>query len=82
MYMDCLENGSGLERGSARRSALNELERVIVNQSNTGTISKATAMKNLFRAELVCIIMGFPVQVNSILGRSVQATLTSLHHFI
>ena len=27
MYMDRLGNGSGLERGSARRSSLNELEK-------------------------------------------------------
>ena len=39
--LDRLE-GRGVERGSARRSALKGRERAIVNQTNIGTVSKAT----------------------------------------
>ena len=35
----------GEERGSARRSSLKEQERAIVNQTNIGTVSKATLGK-------------------------------------
>ena len=35
----------GVERGSARRSSLKGRERVIVNQTNIGTVSKATLGK-------------------------------------
>ena len=35
----------GLEPGSARRSSLKGRERAIVNQTNTGTVSKATLQK-------------------------------------
>ena len=38
----------GAERGSARRSSLRGRERVIVNQTNIGTVSKAT-LGNLLR---------------------------------
>ena len=34
-----------MERGSARRFSLQERERAIVNQTNTGTVSKATLGK-------------------------------------
>ena len=37
----------GVERGSARRSSLKGRERAIVNQSKTGTVSKATFGKHL-----------------------------------
>ena len=37
----------GVERGSARRSSLKGRERAIVNQTNTGTVSKATLGKLL-----------------------------------
>ena len=35
----CLEE-RGVERGSTRQSSLKEQERAIVNQMNTGTVSK------------------------------------------
>ena len=35
----------GVERGSARRSDLNERERTIVNQTNTGTVFKGNVGK-------------------------------------
>ena len=44
--IDCLEK-SGVERGSARRSSLKGRERAIVNQTNIGTVSKATLGKPL-----------------------------------
>ena len=38
----------GVERGSARRSSLNERrERAVINQTNVGTVSKATLGKLL-----------------------------------
>ena len=37
----------GVDRGSARRSSLKGRERVIVNQTNIGTVSKATLGKRL-----------------------------------
>ena len=37
----------GVERGSARRSSFKGRERVIVNQTNTGTVSKVTLGKLL-----------------------------------
>ena len=37
----------GVERGSARRSSFKGRERAIVNQTNTGTVSKATLGKRL-----------------------------------
>ena len=42
--IDRLEE-KGVERGSARRSSLKVRERAIVNQTNTGTVSKATLGK-------------------------------------
>ena len=48
----------GLERGSARRSSLKGREKAIVNQTNTGTVSKATLGK-LLRDGVEHIIMGF-----------------------
>ena len=44
----------GVERGSARRSSLTGRERVIVNQTNIGTVSKATLGK-LLRDDADCI---------------------------
>ena len=44
--IDSLEE-RGVERGSARRSSLKERERAIVNQTNIGTVSKATLEKLL-----------------------------------
>ena len=44
--IDRLEEG-GVDRGSARRSSLKGRERAIVNQTNTGTVSKATLGKPL-----------------------------------
>ena len=37
----------GLERGTARRSSLNVRERAIINQTNIGTVLKATLGKRL-----------------------------------
>ena len=37
----------GVERGSARRSSLKGRERAVVNQTNIGTVSKATFGKLL-----------------------------------
>ena len=48
----------GVERGSARRSSLKGRERAIVNQTNIGTISKATLGKRL--RDGVERIWGFP----------------------
>ena len=42
--IDCLEE-RGVERGSARQSSFKERERAIVNQTNIGTVSKATLGK-------------------------------------
>ena len=44
--IDRLEE-TGVERGSARQSFLKGRERAIVNQTNTGTVSKATSGKLL-----------------------------------
>ena len=44
--IDLLEE-RGVERGSARRCSLKGRERAIVNQTNTGTVSKATLGKRL-----------------------------------
>ena len=44
----------GVERGSARRSSLKGRERAIVNQTNIGTVSKATLGK-LLRDDADCI---------------------------
>ena len=46
LTIDHLEK-RGVERGSARQSSLKGLERAIVNQSNIGTVSKATLGKFL-----------------------------------
>ena len=55
----------GMKRGSAKRSSLKGRERAIVNQTNTGTVSKATLEKLLtdgvaeriwvFRAHRYCL---------------------------
>ena len=37
----------GVERGSSRRSSLKGRERAIVNQTNTGTVSKITLGKRM-----------------------------------
>ena len=49
----------GVERGSARRSPFKGRERAIVNQTNTGTVSKATLGK-LLRNGVERIIQAFP----------------------
>ena len=51
--IDRLEERS-MERGSSRQSSLKGRERVIINQTNTGTISKAMLGK-LLRDGLECI---------------------------
>ena len=53
-HIDRLEE-RGVERGSARRSSLKGRERAIVNQTNIGTVSKATLGK-LLRDEVDRII--------------------------
>ena len=45
-HTDRLEE-KGVEKGSARRSSLKGRERAIVNQTNVGTVSKATLEKRL-----------------------------------
>ena len=47
------------KRGSAERSSLKGRERAIVNQTNTGTVSKATLVKLLRDRMERIIIMGF-----------------------
>ena len=59
--IDRLEE-KGVERGSARRSSLKGRERAIVNQTNIGTVSKATLGKRL-RDGVERIIMGFSERV-------------------
>ena len=49
----------GVERGSARRSCLKGRERAIVNQTNNGTVSKATSGK-LLRDGVERILWAFP----------------------
>ena len=49
-----VDEESGVERGSAQRSSLRGWERAIVNQTNIGTVSKATLGK-LLRDGVECI---------------------------
>ena len=56
----------GVGRGSARRSSLKGREKAIVNQTNTGTVSKATLGKPL-RDGVDCIL-GFSERINIILN--------------
>ena len=56
-----------MERGSARRSSLKGRERAIVNQTNIGTVSKAT-LGTLLRDGVECIIMGFSESEDAILN--------------
>ena len=58
---------TGVERGSARRSFLKGRESAIVNQTNTGTVSKATLGKRL-RDGVERIIMGFSERLDTILN--------------
>ena len=55
----------GVERGSARRSSLKGRDRAIVNQTNVGTVSKATLGKRL-RDGVGCN-MGFSQRIDTIL---------------
>jgi len=64
--IDFLEE-SGLERRTARRSFLKGQGRVIVNQRNTGDVSKATLGK-LLRDGMECVIMGFSERMDTILN--------------
>ena len=59
----------GVERGSARRSSLKRRERAraFVNQTNIGTVSKATLGK-LLRDGVESIIMGFSERIDIILN--------------
>ena len=57
----------GVERGSARRSSLKGRERAIVNQTNTGTVSKAT-MGIFLRKGVERIICGLFRAYNYILS--------------
>ena len=57
----------GVERGSARRSSLKGRERAIVNQTNTGTVSKAT-MGIFLRKGVERIIYGLFWAYNYILS--------------
>ena len=57
----------GVERGSARRSSVKARERAIVNQTNIGTVSKATLGK-LLRDKVERIIMGFSERIDTILN--------------
>ena len=57
----------GVERGNARRSSLKGRERAIINQTNIGTVSKATLGK-LLRDGMERIIMGFSERVDTILN--------------
>ena len=56
----------GVERGNARRSSLKGRERAIVNQTNIGTVSKATLGK-LLRDELDHINMGVSKRIDTIM---------------
>ena len=53
-----------VERGSARRSSLKGRDRAIVNQTNNGTVSKATLGKHLRRGGAH---MGFSERIDTIL---------------
>ena len=55
----------GVERGSARRSSLKRRERAIVNQTNIGTVSKATLGK-LVREREGGAHMGFSERIDTI----------------
>ena len=55
------------ERGVERRSSLKGRERVIVNQTNIGTVSEATLGK-LLRDGVERIIMGFSERIDTILN--------------
>ena len=57
----------GVEKESARRSPSKGRERAIVNQTNIGTVSKATLGK-LLRDGVECIIMGFSERIDIILN--------------
>ena len=57
----------GVERGSARRSSLKGRERAIVNQTNIGTVSKATLGKLLRPGRAH---MGFSERTDTILNRT------------
>ena len=63
---DCLQE-RGVERGSARWYSLKGRERAIVNQTDIGTVSKATLGK-LLRERVKHIIMGFSKRVDTILN--------------
>ena len=56
----------GVERGSARRSSLKGRERAIVNQTNSGTVSKTTLGKFL-RDGVEHTIMGFSERIDTIM---------------
>jgi len=56
-----------VKRGSARWSSLKGRERAIVNQTNIGTVSKATLWK-LLRDEVERIIMDFFARIATILN--------------
>ena len=64
--IDFLEESS-LERRTARRSFLKGQGRVIVNQRNTGDVSKATLGK-LLRDGMECVIMGFSERMDTFLN--------------
>ena len=57
----------GMERRSARRPSLKGRERVIVNQTNIGTVSEATLGK-LLRDGVERIIMGFSERLDTMLS--------------
>ena len=56
----------GMERGSVRRSSLKGRERAIVNQTNIGTVSKATLGKLLEKRGGAH--MGFSERIDTILN--------------
>ena len=56
----------GVERGSARRSSLKGRERAIVNQTNIGTVSKATLGKT--SDSQGGVHMGFSERIDTILN--------------
>ena len=64
--IDRLEE-TGVERGSAGRCSLKGRERAIVNQTNIGTVPKATLGK-LLRDGVECIFMGFSEHIDTILN--------------
>ena len=64
--IDRLEE-TGVERGSARRSSLKGRERVIVNQTNTETVSKAK-LGTFLRDGVECIIKRFSKRINTVLN--------------